>query len=266
MTPTSELSSMRADAALSSVEVKFSDCEKALLATVWVVEHFRRIASTMMALQGYDVEVKYAQNHKMALSQGLAECHHCDCEGQSSPQSLVITTPSLPSNHLYHDENACLDLPRVYVDGCSYHHESQIQAGAGIVWVNRSVEEPNNYWLGNKTSQYAEIAAVLIALQQATKLAMVQLVICSDSNYARHSFISHFPMWKDNGMLSALNKEVKNSELFLACDRLVTDQGMTVYWKKVKGHSQTSGPDKNGNDEADRLDAWSAASSSHPDR
>ncbi|AWP21919.1 Hypothetical protein SMAX5B_021759 [Scophthalmus maximus] len=100
-----------------------------------------------------------------------------------------------------------------YMDGCSYHHESQIRAGAGIVWVNRSAEEPNNYWLGNKTSQYAEIAAVLIALQQATKLAKVQLVISSDSNYAR----------------------------------------MTVYWKKVKGHSQTSGPDKNGNDEADRL-------------
>ncbi|XP_051560268.1 transmembrane protein 41A-B-like [Myxocyprinus asiaticus] len=28
---------------------------------------------------------------------------------------------------------------------------------------------------------------------------------------------------------------------------------MTVYWKKVKGHSQTSSPDKDGNDEADRL-------------
>ncbi|KAF0022464.1 hypothetical protein F2P81_025277 [Scophthalmus maximus] len=54
-------------------------------------------------------------------------------------------------------------------------------------------------------------------------------------------------------MRSARNKEVKNSELFLACDRLVTDQGMTVYWKKVKSHSQTSGPDKNGNDEANRL-------------
>ncbi|KAF0046095.1 hypothetical protein F2P81_002624 [Scophthalmus maximus] len=212
----------------------------------------------MMALQGYDVEIKYAQNHKMALSQGLAECHHCDCEGQSSPQSLVVTTPSLLSNHIYHDENACLDLPRVYVDGCSIHHVSQIRAGAGIVWVNRSVEEPNNYSLGNKTCQYAEIAAVLIPLQQATKLAMVQLVICSDSNYARHSLISHFPMWKDNGMRSTRNKEVKNSELFLACDCLVTDQGMTVYWKKVKGHSQTSGLDKNGKDEANRLAKLSA--------
>ncbi|KAL7408409.1 hypothetical protein ABVT39_023020 [Epinephelus coioides] len=33
----------------------------------------------------------------------------------------------------------------------------------------------------------------------------------------------------------------------------MTDRGMTVYWKKDKGHSQVSGPDKDGNDEADRL-------------
>lgn len=54
-------------------------------------------------------------------------------------------------------------------------------------------------------------------------------------------------------MRNARNKEVKHSELFLACDCLVTDRGMTVYWKKVKGHSQTLSPDKDGNDEADCL-------------
>ena len=46
---------------------------------------------------------------------------------------------------------------------------------------------------------------------------------------------------------------MKHAELFLACDRLVTEQGMTIYWRKVKGHSRTLGPDKEGNDEADRL-------------
>lgn len=158
-------------------------------------------------------------------------------------QSLLITTPSFLSNHHYKDDNACLDLLRIYVDGCSYHHESQPGAGAGIVWVNHTIDEPTNYLLGNKTSQYVEIPAVLIMLQQVTKLVMVQLVICSDSNYTCHSFISHFPMCKENGMRNARNKEVKHSELFLACDRLVINLGTTVYWKKVKGHSQTSSPD-----------------------
>ncbi|KAL7383521.1 hypothetical protein ABVT39_012327 [Epinephelus coioides] len=131
---------------LSSVEVKFSDCEKALLATVWAVEHFcsyiggqkviietchqpvtflnsqclqeagisnSRIGSWMMVLQGYDVEVKYAQNHKMALGQGLAECQHCNCEGQPGSPLLLVTTLALPSNHRYYDENVCQGLPKV---------------------------------------------------------------------------------------------------------------------------------------------------------
>ncbi|MEQ2218349.1 hypothetical protein XENOCAPTIV_001974, partial [Xenoophorus captivus] len=125
--------------------------------------------------------------------------------------------------------------------------------GVSIIWVGHHTTKANHYQLGPKTSQYAEITAVLITLQQATALDIKQLVICSDSNYARHSFISHLPVLKDNGMKNARNKEVKHSELFLACDHLTTEQGMVVYWKKVKGHSRTLGPDKYGNYEADRL-------------
>ncbi|KAM3612667.1 uncharacterized protein V6R79_012474 [Siganus canaliculatus] len=271
---------------LSSVEVKFSDCEKSLLATVWAVEHFRsyiggqkviietchqpvtflnsqrlregrvsnsRIATWMMALQGYEVEVRYAQNNKMALGQGLAECQHCECDDASVPPSLAAPVPTLPSQHQYHDENVCRDLPKAYVDGCSFHHESQLRAGVGILWTGVEAETPTHYQLGPKTSQYAEIAAILIALQQATKLGLTRFVVCSDSNYARHSFISHFPIWKSNHMKNARNREVKHAPLFLACDHLTTKQAMTVYWKKVKGHSQVRGPDKDGNDEADRL-------------
>ncbi|XP_051502432.1 ribonuclease H-like [Myxocyprinus asiaticus] len=124
------------------------------------------------------------------------------------------------------------------MDGCPFHHESQTRAGVGIVWVNYIVHAPDSYQLGAKTSQYAEIAAALV-LQQATRSAIVQLVVCSNSKYTCHSFVSHFPTWKENGMKNARGTEIKHSELFLACDQLVTDRGMTVYWKKVKGHSQT---------------------------
>ena len=54
-------------------------------------------------------------------------------------------------------------------------------------------------------------------------------------------------------MKNARGKEVKHSSLFLTCDKIVSEHGMDVYWKKVKGHSQIPGPDKTGNDEADRL-------------
>lgn len=68
------------------------------------------------------------------------------------------------------------------MDGCSFHHDNQVQAGAGITWVNYTVNEPNKYQLGTKTSQYDEIFAVVIMLQQAVKLAIVQQVVCSVSN------------------------------------------------------------------------------------
>lgn len=269
---------------LRGTEVTFTDCERALLATVWAIEHFRsyiggqkvvietrhqpvsflnsqrlregrvsnsRIATWMMALQGYDVEVRYAQNNKMALGQGLADCIHCDCEKVPEGNSSLLTNSVLPSAHHYYDTNVCKDLPMVYVDGCSFHHESTLQAGVGVLWQNTDIDAPQQYCLGSKTSQYAEVAGVLIALQQASSANIPQLVICSDSNYARHSFVSHFPLWKQNGMKNARGKEVKHSEIFLACDKLVSEQGMTVYWKKVKGHSQIPGPDKEGNDKAD---------------
>lgn len=270
---------------LSPVEVKFSDCERALLATVWAVEHFRsyiggqkvvietnhqpvtflnsqrlregkvsnsRLASWMMALQGYDIEVKYAQNHKMALGRGLAECQHCECE-DGPIQVETSTALSLPSDHHYYDENVCNNLPTAYIDGCSFHHESEVRAGVGVVWVNGPLRGEYQHRIGAKTSQYAEIAAALITLQQASNENLKQLVLCSDSNYARHSFVSHFPAWKAQGMKNARNKDVKHSELFLACDQLVTQQGMSVYWRKVKAHSLVPGPDKDGNDTADSL-------------
>ncbi|KAJ8346749.1 hypothetical protein SKAU_G00281500 [Synaphobranchus kaupii] len=230
-----------ASRALSSIELKFSDCEKALLTTVWALEHFRsyiggqkiiietyhqpvtflnsqrlregrvsnsRIATWMMALQGYEVEVKYAHNHKMALGQGLAEYQHCDSEVQPQEHLTVVTALPFPyRNHHFYDDNVCLNLPKAYVDGCSFHNESQVQAGVGITWENCTVNEPQQYQLGSKTSQYAEIASVLITLQQAARSGITALVICSDSNYAQYSFVSHFPIWKQNGMKNARGKQ-----------------------------------------------------------
>ncbi|KAJ8353506.1 hypothetical protein SKAU_G00210730 [Synaphobranchus kaupii] len=123
----------------------------------------------MMALQGYEVEVKYVQNHKMALGQGLAECQHCDSEVQPQENLTMVTALSWLSNHHFYDDNMCLNLPKAYVDGCSFHHESQVQAGVGITWENCTVNEPQQYQLGSKTRQYAEIASVLITLQQAAQ-------------------------------------------------------------------------------------------------
>lgn len=70
------------------------------------------------------------------------------------------------------------------------------------------------------------------------------MLICTDSNYARLSFMCHLPIWKHNGFRISTKKPVKHKDLLLACDNVVTDHNMHVYWKKVCGHSKLPGPDK----------------------
>ncbi len=80
-----------------------------------------------------------------------------------------------------------------------------------------------------------------------------ELLICTDSNYARLSFTCHLTGWKRNGFKTANNKPVKHQELFQVSDTIVTEHDMIVYWKKVRGHSGKPGQDKDLNDQTDAL-------------
>lgn len=75
-------------------------------------------------------------------------------------------------------------MPTPYMDGCSYNHQGNLQAGAGVVWLNDNPCPPQRFQLGPHSSQYAEIAAILIGLQIAATHNIKELLICTDSNYA----------------------------------------------------------------------------------
>ncbi len=122
-----------------------------------------------------------------------------------------------------------------------------------MVWLNNDPCPPQQLKLGPQSSQYAEIAAILITLQLAATHKIRELHICTDSNYARLSFICHLTGWKRNGFKTANNKPVKHQELFQASDAIVTEHDMVVYWKKVRGHSRQPGQDKDLNDQTDAL-------------
>uniref|UniRef100_A0A8C2DC19 Peptidase A2 domain-containing protein n=1 Tax=Cyprinus carpio TaxID=7962 RepID=A0A8C2DC19_CYPCA len=76
---------------------------------------------------------------------------------------------------------------------------------------------------------------------------------CTDSNYARLSFVCHLPSWKQNGFKTANNKPVKHQHLFQERDNITKTHNVTVYWKKVKGHSKLPSLDKDLNDQTDTL-------------
>lgn len=267
-------------------ECKYSDCEKALLCTVWAIQRFSnyigaqkviietchqpvtflnsqrirdgvvtnsRIAMWLMALQGRNVEARYAQNHKSALGDGLAACQNCSDNTPVSTAETEVPQKQLPTCHRYFEENVCQGMPTAYVDGCSYNHEGTLKAGAGVLWLHDQPCPPQHFNLGSQSSQYAEVAAVLITLQLALAHNIKELLICTDSNYARLSFTCHLPGWKQNGFKTANNKPVKHQHLFQACDDITEKHNMVVYWKKVKGHSKLPGTDKDLNDQTDAL-------------
>ncbi|RXN22018.1 ribonuclease H-like protein [Labeo rohita] len=210
-----------------------------------------RIATWLMALQGHNVEARYAQNYKSALGNGLAACQSCS-DDTPTVIAQAETSPDLPLTcHRYFEESVCQSMPTAYVDGCSYNHEGILKAGAGILWLNDRPCPPQHFKLGPQSSQYAEIAAILITLQIASAHNIRDLLICTDSNYARLSFTCHLPNWKQNGFKTANNKPVKHQHLFQTCDDLTSKHDMIIYWKKVKGHSKQPGTDEDLNDQTD---------------
>ncbi len=267
-------------------ECKYSNCEKALLCTVWAIQRFSnyigaqkviietchqpvtflnsqrirdgvvtnaRIATWLMTLQGRDVEARYAQNYKSSLGNGLAACQNCSTDTLHTPAEPKEPPQPQLTNHRYFEENVCEGMPTAYVDGCSYNHKGNLQAGAGVVWLNNDPCPPQQFNLGPRSSQYAEIAAILITLQMAASHNIKELLICTDSNYAHLSFTCHLAGWKQNGFKTANNKPVKHQELFQAGDAIVTEHDIIVYWKKVRGHSRQPGQDKDFNDQTDAL-------------
>ncbi len=116
-------------------------------------------------------------------------------------------------------------------------------------WLNNDPCPPQQLKLGPQSSQYAEIAAILITLQLAASHNIKELLICTNSNYARLSFTCHLTGWKRNGFKTANNKHVKHQELFQASDAIVTEHDM----KKFRGHSRQPGQDKDLNEQTDAL-------------
>ncbi|KAK6480512.1 ribonuclease H1-like, partial [Huso huso] len=139
----------------------------------------------------------------------------------------------------------------VYIDGSATRKGGTLKAGVGLIWEHNSFQK--SYHLQSKTSQYAELVGALLAVQTAIQQDITEFVICTDSAYTKDSFINYLPGWKRKGMRKPDGKPVANPELILAIDQLVSEHALKIYWKKVVGHSLVEGPEKQGNDQADRL-------------
>ncbi|XP_069460666.1 ribonuclease H-like [Ambystoma mexicanum] len=159
--------------------------------------------------------------------------------------------------HKVYEEDKCEGIPTVYVDGWSYHvdnnGEKELVAGIGNAWMNDAREPSDGYKIGPGSSQVAELMAVHQAIFTSVQHKLHKLVIITDSVYVRNGFMEHRVNWKTKGMLCANNKPIKHGKLIENIDDLVTSNGMTINWKKIKGHSRIQGTNKTRNDQAGQL-------------
>lgn len=100
----------------------------------------------------------------------------------TAPNTAGDPRPLEASRHHYFDHDICKDMVTAYLDGCTFHHETLVHAGVRVVWVNNNPYEPKNFQLGSQSSQYPEIAGILIILKLAAAENIKTLVICTDSN------------------------------------------------------------------------------------
>lgn len=190
------------------------DCEKALFSATWGIQRYRniicgapiiletchkvlayrtcgkiregkvtssRIANWVLAAEGPSLEVKYAKNKNIVVAQGMAELHDCTTKLHPEPDKAeTFPKPLPPSKHFSFSHMDCMGLPAVYVDGSAHQKTGTLGTGAGLVWASGD-KSPQKFKLGVKSSQYAELAGTLIAVEQAVEDRLSQLVVCTDS-------------------------------------------------------------------------------------
>ncbi len=103
-------------------------------------------------------------------------------------------------------------------------------------WAAVIIEDENEKTISGSemltTNNRMELLAVINALKE---VSLAKLDIYTDSKYVKNGIESWIKNWKMNGWMTAAKQPVKNKDLWLELDTLVTKK--EIEWKWVKGHS-----------------------------
>ncbi|XP_069460636.1 ribonuclease H-like [Ambystoma mexicanum] len=124
-------------------------------------------------------------------------------------------------------------------------------AGIGNAWMKDTLEPSAGYKIGTQNSQVAEFMSIYQDILTEVHHKFNALVIMTDYDYFRNGLVEQLINWKNRGMLCANTKPLKHAKLIQSIVDLMNSNEMTIYWKKIRGHSKIEGPDKTGNDLAD---------------
>ena len=120
----------------------------------------------------------------------------------------------------------------IYTDGACSGNPGV--GGWGVVIIENDRKEIYlNGGSDNTTNNKMELNAAIQALKYFKNKKNIKLI--TDSKYVKDGIQSWIQNWKKNGWKTAAKKPVKNKELWIELDDLITKHNIS--WEWVKGHA-----------------------------
>ena len=119
----------------------------------------------------------------------------------------------------------------IYTDGACRGNPGVGGWGAILKYDNK-IKEINGF-SKQTTNNIMELTAVIKSLKQLNRAC--NIIITTDSIYVKNGITEWVHNWKKNGWKTANKKPVKNKNLWLELDDLVTKH--KIQWEWIKGHS-----------------------------
>ena len=120
----------------------------------------------------------------------------------------------------------------IYTDGACSGNPGI--GGWGVVILEKNKEDTFLYGGNdNTTNNRMELTAAIEALKYFQDKRTITLI--TDSKYVKDGIQSWIQNWKKNGWKTAAKKPVKNKELWIELDQLISKH--IISWEWVKGHA-----------------------------
>ena len=120
----------------------------------------------------------------------------------------------------------------IYTDGACSGNPGK--GGWGVVILENNKDEIFlNGGDDNTTNNRMELTAAIEALKHYQNREDITLI--TDSKYVKDGIQSWIQNWKKNGWKTAAKKPVKNKELWVELDDLITKHN--INWEWIKGHA-----------------------------
>ena len=126
----------------------------------------------------------------------------------------------------------------IYTDGACKGNPGP--GGWGALIIDGDIENEIYGGENNTTNNRMEIMAVIMALQ--TVNTKNEITVFTDSTYVQKGINEWINKWKVNGWKASNKKEVKNKDLWVQLDSLVTK--LQINWIWIKGHSGHPGNER----------------------